>query len=310
VKRFLAALLVALLPLGIAGCSLFPSAPKEWNRGTGDISIVATTNVWADLAYQIGGKVVTSHAIIFNVNQDPHSYEASVRDQLLVEKADLVIVNGGGYDDFMLQLSKENNYKNAPVINAVEVAGTRADGNEHIWFSIERVRVVAAEIASRLKSIALPDAASDIDANLAKLNNKLDELQARIEELKPVTTGKNVVLVEPLASYLVEALGEVDVTPADFSRAVEEERDVPPAAAEELKKLLRSNQVSLLVFNSATSGTPAQKLMEANSANIPATQIDELLMQDPDNFEWSGDYFEYVDSAIRDLALFNGVDLK
>ncbi|MEI6591153.1 MAG: zinc ABC transporter substrate-binding protein, partial [Actinomycetes bacterium] len=155
-KRLFAVLTAATLLLTLSACGLLPTEPRKWSRGTGEISIVATTNVWADLAYQIGGKAVTSHAIIFNVSQDPHSYEATVRDQLMVEKADLILMNGGGYDDFMHQLAKENNYNAAPVINAVNIAGTREDGNEHIWFSIDRVRIVAAEIAAKLKRIALP----------------------------------------------------------------------------------------------------------------------------------------------------------
>src|SRR5690606_18912726 len=34
-------------------------------------------------------------------SQDPHSYEASGRDRLAVQEADLVIENGGGYDSLM-----------------------------------------------------------------------------------------------------------------------------------------------------------------------------------------------------------------
>jgi zinc/manganese transport system substrate-binding protein len=233
-----------------------------------------------------------------------------VRDQLLIEKADLLLLNGGGYDDFMLQLTKNNNYNNAPVINAVDVAGTRPDGNEHIWFSIERVRKVAAAIAEKLTSIAPPDAAADISANLARVNAKLDAAQVRIDRAKAVATGKGVLLAEPVAAYLVEALGEIDRTPAAFSRAVEEDRDIPPAAAAEVKRLLASNQVSLIVFNSATAGSQAEKLLSENSKHIPATQIDELLMQDPDTFEWWGDYFDYLSSAIQMLAIFNGVDVQ
>ena len=126
-KRILASIAAVGMLMLLAGCSLLPAEPRKWSRGSGQISIVATTNVWADLAYQIGGKAVTSHAIIYNINQDPHSYEATVRDQLMVDKANLVLVNGGGYDDFMSKLAK--NKKPTSVINAVKVAGTRADGN-------------------------------------------------------------------------------------------------------------------------------------------------------------------------------------
>jgi zinc/manganese transport system substrate-binding protein len=297
---------LALL-LSLAGCGLVADAPKQWSRGTGDISIVATSNVWADLAYQIGGKAVTSHAIIFNVNQDPHSYEATVRDRLLVEKADLILLNGGGYDDFMLQLTKEANSQRAPLINAVEVAGTRPDGNEHIWFSIDRVRKVASAVASQLKKVVRPNDNVDIEANLAAVNAKLDAAQARIEQLRPFVAGRKAVLAEPVAAYLAEALYVVDATPMAFTKAVEEDRDVSPETAKELKQLLASGEVALLVFNAATFGSQPQKLLESSGQDVPATEIGELLPQDPDTFQWSGDFFDYLKNSIYAFGLMKGV---
>ena len=65
---------------------------------------MASTNVWGDIAHQISGDLATVDALIYDQNQDPHSFEASARDQLLIENADIVIMNGGGYDDFVEKL--------------------------------------------------------------------------------------------------------------------------------------------------------------------------------------------------------------
>ena len=37
-------------------------------------------------------------------SQDPHDFQADARDRLAVSRARLVVVNGGGYDDFLTQL--------------------------------------------------------------------------------------------------------------------------------------------------------------------------------------------------------------
>ncbi len=306
-KRILASIAAVGMLMLLAGCSLLPAEPRKWSRGSGQISIVATTNVWADLAYQIGGKAVTSHAIIYNINQDPHSYEATVRDQLMVDKANLVLVNGGGYDDFMSKLAK--NKKPTSVINAVKVAGTRADGNEHVWFSIERVRKVAAAIATKLKQLN-PRGAVEIANNLAKVQLKLNSLQQKIDILKPSTTGKKVIFAEPIGGYLADALGIVDATPSAFSKAVEEGRDIPPQAAMQVKSLLKSGQIDLLVYSSATVGSQAQKLLNTNQQNVPATQIGELLVQDPDTFESMGGFFDYLLSSVEDFSIMKGVGGK
>ena len=106
----IAALFIAA-SLALTGCA---SASTETSTGTesngqsqsetqntsGKLQIVASTNIWGDIASTVGGELVEVTSIIDSVKKDPHSYEATARDQLAVEKANLVIANGGGYDDF------------------------------------------------------------------------------------------------------------------------------------------------------------------------------------------------------------------
>ncbi len=81
------------------------SSPEITRTGaTGVVKVLATTNVWGDIAKQLGGDWVEVTVIIDDPMQDPHSYEASARDQLAVNDAELVVVNGGGYDDFIYSL--------------------------------------------------------------------------------------------------------------------------------------------------------------------------------------------------------------
>ena len=97
-KPFVALALASVAALSLAGCSTTPAA----GEGAGDtVTVAASTNVYGSLAAQIGGDRVDVTSIITSATQDPHSYEASARDRLTVQKADLVIENGGGYDGFI-----------------------------------------------------------------------------------------------------------------------------------------------------------------------------------------------------------------
>ncbi|MEN0024897.1 MAG: zinc ABC transporter substrate-binding protein, partial [Microbacterium sp.] len=86
--------------------------------GDDGITVVASTNVYGSLAAQIGGDRVEVESIITSATQDPHSYEASARDRLTVQKADLVIENGGGYDSFIDTLLQDA--QDPHVVTAVE----------------------------------------------------------------------------------------------------------------------------------------------------------------------------------------------
>ncbi len=123
-------LAIALDALTLTGCS----TDARWQTGHGPIKIVASTNVWGDIAYQIAGEEATVTALIDNVNQDPHSFEASARDQLAVQDADIVIMNGGGYDDSVEALVEADETP-AILINAYNASGDDDTRNEQIWSS-------------------------------------------------------------------------------------------------------------------------------------------------------------------------------
>ena len=103
--------------------------------------IVAPTDVYADLVQQIVGDTAEVEPLVDSPAIDPHSYEASPQDRLLVEEADVVLANGGGYDSYMNQLADsagiaEDVYQ---VIEGESEHSHEWDGeyeNEHIWYDL------------------------------------------------------------------------------------------------------------------------------------------------------------------------------
>jgi len=84
----------------VAGCT----SSEDNSTPTGPIAVTATTNVWGSIAEFIGGDMVEVTSIVDQPTIDPHSYEPSARDLLAVQDAEMVLVNGGGYDAFMESL--------------------------------------------------------------------------------------------------------------------------------------------------------------------------------------------------------------
>lgn len=109
----------------VAGCT---SAADDANP-TGPIAITATTNVWGSIAEFIGGDMVEVINIVDQPNIDPHSYEPSARDLLAVEDAEMVLVNGGGYDSFMDSLIDQAEGSRV-ILRAVEGDGDHDHGDE------------------------------------------------------------------------------------------------------------------------------------------------------------------------------------
>ena len=110
--------LAAASVLTLAGCAGTSAAGGD-SESDGRLRVVASTNVYGQLAEQIGGDLVDVTSVVTSDSQDPHSFEPSARDQLTVSDADLIVENGGGYDSFIDALI-ESSGSEAHVITAVE----------------------------------------------------------------------------------------------------------------------------------------------------------------------------------------------
>ena len=151
-RGLLATAVIALL--GAAACG---NAAAGADSGT--VRVVASTDVWGNIASVVGGRHAQVTSIITDPSADPHEYEASARTRLEVSRAAVVIENGGGYDDFMHQLVSAGGTK-ATVIDAVDVSGLAArsggDLNEHVWYDFPTTSASPTSTGSTSRSSSPP----------------------------------------------------------------------------------------------------------------------------------------------------------
>ena len=138
----------AAIALATAGCATSSAGSDD-----GTLRVVASTNVYGDIATTIGGNAVNVTSLMSDPAQDPHSFEASAQNQLAVSKADVVIENGGGYDEFMQTLVKGSKNDGTTVLNVVDLSGKKpVDGelNEHVWYDFPTMRKLTRAMVDAL----------------------------------------------------------------------------------------------------------------------------------------------------------------
>ncbi|MFB9314584.1 metal ABC transporter solute-binding protein, Zn/Mn family [Nocardioides plantarum] len=295
----------SLLALGsLAACGSDSDDGGATGGSGGDrLKVVASTNVWGDVAAQVGGDLVDVTSIIDDPSKDPHDFEADADTLLEVSQADVVVENGGGFDDFVETLLSSSKTK-ATVINAFDVSG-KADGapkgaevNEHVWYDVPTVAKVATQLAADLGK-ADPDHADTYEANAAAYNKKLAGLEKAEADLEPSVQGKPVGVTEPLPVYLAEALGLVDKTPAAFAEAIEEGEDVPVAVLQETLGQIEDGDIDLLFYNDQTvSPVTEQVRAAADKAGIPIVPVTEILPKGTDYLTWMRGNIDAVSSAL------------
>ncbi len=279
--RATAVALAAAASLLLVGCS--PSADP--NPSDSKISIVTSTSVWGSVAEAIGGDLVEVTSIIDSTSVEPHSYSATARDRLAVNNADIVVMNGGGYDDFMQSLVDQDDTP-AITINAFQAAGDDQSRNEHIWYDFAQVQDVAAVIASAIESVDR----STFDQgqlNFDAFKHQLEGLTAMSAGIMTNLDNPDVVLTEPVAGYLLASMGFNDVTPAAFTKAIEEERDVPPLVLKEVQDKITYAHINFLAVNPATVTAQTEALQKFATANGVATlQFGELPPAGTNYIDW------------------------
>ncbi|MFE9031801.1 metal ABC transporter solute-binding protein, Zn/Mn family [Streptomyces iakyrus] len=299
-SRRLALLTGASLAL-LAGCGS-SSDSADAKSGPARVAVVASTNVWGDIARRVGGERVDVTSVISDPDQDPHSYEADPQNQLALSKAKVVVENGGGYDDFVDRMLKSGHNDYAEVVNAVEVSGrTAPEGgelNEHVWYDFPTVAKVADRISAALAK-ADPGDAGAFEKNAAAFKAKLAPLEAQEAQVKKAHGGEGVAITEPVPLYMTEASGLVNRTPAQFSEAIEEGDDVSPRVLQETLALFSGKKVKVLVYNEQTSGPQTEKAeAAAKAAGIPVVPVTETLPKGKDYLGWMTDNVDALASAL------------
>ena len=61
-------------------------------------TVVASVNQWGALAQELGGKCAQVTSLINSTSVEPHDYEPTPADLAKLSKADIVVINGAGYD--------------------------------------------------------------------------------------------------------------------------------------------------------------------------------------------------------------------
>ena len=332
-KPVLALTLASVAALTLAGCSSTSGAAED----DGTVTVVASTNVYGDIAAQVGGDRVDVTSIIDSVTQDPHSYEASARDRLTLQKADLVVENGGGYDAFIDSLLQDA--QDPHVVTAVEFSHDHpgnegheegdehaddegatdephdhehAEGedehaghdhiegfNEHVWFDPHTMIHVVEAIADELTEID-PDGADTFRTNADQLVAELEGFEGDLEAIKADADGATVFMTEPLPGYLATAAGLTDVTPEGFAESVEEGSDVAPAVLLEALQVVGSGDVTAVLTNAQTGGVETERVEKAaEDAGVPVVAFTELLEDGSSYSEWMSDAIQSLAAAVQ-----------
>ena len=300
--------LAVVAAVALVGASVSSCSSESQSDNAADI--IATTNVWADVAAAVTGNEV--EAIINDASIDPHHFEPAAKDLARVKAANLVVANGGHYDQEIYKVAEQDR-----VIFAVpphahegheheheheghEHEGHEHDGHdhehgwidsipesmdelEHVWFATSKVKDVATQVADRTGS-----SADDVVA-------RMDALQQRLDSFKHV----HLAMTEPIAAPLIWGTELHDITPESYLLATLNEVEPSASAVAETLALIESGFLDFLVVNPQSTNSATDRLAQAAKNNsLPIVEIRET---PPEGMNFL-DYFDQVVDEIEAIV--------
>ncbi len=241
------------------------------------IAVLGTENFYADLLGEIGGARVTAASLLNDPNTDPHAFESSTQAAVLVADAQLVIVNGLGYDTFMDKILGASPNPARTVINVQQLLGLADGANAHIWYEPATMPRVADAAAAALARID-PANAVYFQGREAIFLDSLTAVAAKIAAMKTRFSGLPVAFTEPVAGYIAIAIGLRVLSPDGFQKSIEDGTDPAPADVAGESDLLTGKQVRALLYNSQVTTPITSQMHDLAVANgIPVVGFAETI---------------------------------
>jgi zinc/manganese transport system substrate-binding protein len=211
--------LVLATGLALGGCSA---------AAAGKPTVVVTTNILGDITRNLVGDQAEV-VVLMEANADPHSFGISARQAAVIENADLIVHNGGGLEEGVLNHVEAAAAEGVPALAAMDAVeplafrheaggaednanGGSSDGgavDPHFWTDPSRVATAAEAIAGSIVEHVQGVDAETVRAQTAGYVRQLAELEASMEaSFAGIDPGKRKLITNHhVFGYLAQRFG-------------------------------------------------------------------------------------------------------
>lgn len=296
--------LMGMIMLLASACSNKDQAKTKSDK----VSIVTTTNVYADIAKNVAGKYGSVQAIIKNSATDPHDFEPTTADAKKLTNANIIVANGLGYDSWMNKLASSVSKK--PVLVGEDLMGLKKVDNPHIWYDFKKFSIIIKTLHDN------PHIWYDLDMptkyvnylvkRLSKLDKKHaayfkengDKYLAKIAKVKQIAksadkkNNKPVFVSEPVFDYGLEEAG-YKIGDKEFEEAIENGTDPSPKTINKMTNEIKDKKIAFFVNNTQASSSTVKNFVElAKENSLPVLNVRETIPNHMTYLDWMRENYQ------------------
>jgi zinc/manganese transport system substrate-binding protein len=276
---------------------LFASASAEESRP----KVVAAENFYSDIARQIGGGRFEVTSILNSPDQDPHLFETTPAIALQVSEAQIVILNGADYDQWVNKLLSASPRANRIAINVADLVGKNSGDNPHLWYDPAIMQALALALVKSMSEID-PAHAVEYTARQQAFQSSLAPLNQKIAHMRTTYGGAAITATEPVFGYMAAALG-LSMRNERLQLAVM--NDTEPSARDiaAFENDLKTQQVKALIFNKQAITNLTKRMLEtAQRAKIQVVGVTETQPAGVNYQDWMLMQLDELQKALADVS--------
>ncbi len=292
---------IALVGAGItvAACGSAQARPPAGARVV--LNVVAAENTWGSLAGQLGGRQVHVLSLLRDPNADPHQFEGDAADARALARANLVVVNGAGYDGWATKMLAAGPSPGRRVLSVARLVGTRPGENPHLWYDPVVVTRAANALTAEYETLE-PAERAYFAARHRMVMERLAGLFGEMASIRAHHRGAKVAATESIFVYLARYLRLDLVTPPAFMDAISAGTDPPAQALAEFSRQIAHHAFGVLVYNVQTVTPLTSGLVsEARSQGISVVPVSETIIPRQASYEaWMGRQIRQLAAALAE----------
>lgn len=230
------------------------------------LKVIASFSILADMLREVAGESAQVGALV-GPNADAHVFEPTPADALRLAGADLVVINGVGFEGWIERLIRASGYRGTLVVASEGIAPRRAGraADPHAWHSLANAERYVENLRATL-SAARPDDAAGFAQRAGAYRARLRELdagaRARFAAL-PADT-RRVISSHDAFGYFGEAYGVQFIVPRGWSTDAE----ASAAQVALIVRQLRAWQARALFVENISDGRLIERIARDAGATV------------------------------------------
>ena len=261
------------------------------------ISAVASFSIIGDLVQQVGGDHV-GVTMIVGPEEDAHVYQPSPADARKIAQAEIIFINGLGFEGWLSRLINVTKSKGIVVDLSKKIKAQERLGevDPHVWQDVNNVKIYTQEICQALIAID-PNNSADYQKNsqlyietLSKLDNEIIESLATIP-----LDNRRVVSTHDAFGYFSARYGIAFLAPQGVSTEAE-------ASARDIARIIdaaKAQKVKAVFLENVADPRLAKRISAETKAHLGGTLYSDSLTSAKGD---GGTYLEMMRHNVKEIV--------